>query len=370
MCSICKPTCAFWRFGLRVPLCVWLVLTGLGCGPDDLRDDRPLATGLCTSPSGRLLAFDLTRAGSPTGVWVISLSDGKAMVRIWKPHAINVVGWGRSDSSLYVLDEGRIARYELATGRESSVCVRVPENETESVRISDARYIAALDVFVIRALAEKPPEALWVVPAGSGRGTRIATGELVINAANVVMNGQSFVMIASDRFETPRLQMRGAAGRLRLYRYPSASAPLPVRLPVERGIVGRGDITADGAWAVMPFRDYPWDVPISRLYAVDLTRGTVVRQTTCQGAVAVAATGSKGVFLLIGPTTLAIISIEDFQPKALPGGPLGTPTGFTIRGNTEAVIAIDNGCEIWVIDVRTGQRRLLWRPGEADLEPH
>jgi hypothetical protein len=179
------------------------------------------------------------------------------------------------------------------------------------------------------------------------------------------MNGQSLVMITSDRVETPALQTHGAATRLRVYRYPSAGRPLEVRLPVERGIIGRGDITADGALAVIPFHDCPGDVPVSRLYAVDLTRGTVARETTCHGAVAVAATGSKGVFLLIGPATLATISFADFQPKAVTGGALGTPTGFTIRGNMEAVIAIDHGCEIWVINVRTGQRRLLWEPGRS-----
>jgi len=131
--------------------------------------------------------------------------------------------------------------------------------------------------------------------------------------------------------------------------------------------VGRGGITPDGAWAVLPFRDYPWDPPLSHLYAIDLAHGAVAKQVVYRGAVAVAATGPKGTFLLIGPTTLATIGLDDFKPRALPGGPVGMPTSFTMRGNTEAVIAVDNGGEIWVVEIATGERRLLWKPMIADL---
>jgi len=338
-----------------------LAVPGCFVGHRHLR--HTLITAVCVSPAGRQVAFNLTRPNHPTTVYVLRLADtdGKLARTFQKAGSVEVVGWC-DDKELYLLDNHRILRYEMASGKRASVSVHLPPAGGRERRIIHAAYVASLDLFVILARIGDSGDAIYAASPRSGKAETIARGRLVVHASGVVEHKRMISMIASERGTSPELP---SAAAFRLYRYPPAVPPVTFSLPICRGAAGLGDITPDGATAVLPYREYPWKPPRCYLYVVDLLGRRVRHKAALNGGVSVIRTGDANGFLVVGPDTFATFSIRNFQLKPMPGGPIGTPSSMAVTADMRAVIATTE-LELYVVDIKTGKRRLLWRAPGGD----
>jgi len=331
-----------------------------GCSARLARVHSTLINGLCISPAGSYLGFNLTRAKRPTAVYIVRLADGKPAAQVAKLGPVLMMGW-YDDRHFYVLDDGKVRRHEVGAQTQSSEPVRLPTKTGQTVRVTRGAYVPSLDMFLMVVDGGKSGWSLYAVPRSSGRGDVVFSGRLTVQAWGVPNSQRTLVVIASPRSEEPEKENPSVGGDLRLYYYPAVHAPKAFSLGAGRGFTGFGAISRDGRSAVLPYRDYTWKPAGGHLYIVDLPGGKARRAIGLKGGASVARIEGQDSFVIAGPDTFATLDLRSLQLKPIPGGPVGTPSSITTTKNMQAVVATYPDVKIHLVDIESGKRRVLWR---------
>jgi hypothetical protein len=304
------------------------------------------------------MAFWFRAAGRLPSIRVVSVADGRLVREIRR--ADDVVGWSSDGGSLYVLDRGQVWRFEIDSGKRVPVSFSFSPAATR-VYLGNARYVRGLGLFRFQAHVEGTGTGLYVAPASTRRARALAAGGYVIRGWGVA-EGRRLVLLVSKLLPPQQRKRSNTEDRLRVYFYPPGEMVSSFRLPWKEYTAGLGSLTADGRSAVLPCWEWVGRNRRCRVCLIALSSGAVLREIRTTGPVIVSRLGYRDTCLLMGPTILATLSLGKWELRPLPGGPIGTPCAVAPGTGPEVFVAAAEEAAIWRLDVRTGRRRVIWRP--------
>lgn len=348
------------RTGIIYRLMIAVLGLGVLLGTSSGAQRSTIITNLWRSPSGHFLAFERTEGEKPRTICVIRLHDGRLVKTVSSASPASMIGWS-GDAAIFALVRDSVWRYSISNAERSRVKLAFPERSGDHLYVGSATYNARLGGFIVRVDGRLSGPAVYAVPLAKGKATLIARGRLRFVAAALLESPWRELILAAETpspFEEALRPTRPEA--LRLFDYPRTMPEARIAVAGAPGnwMVG-GVISADGNSAVACYQDYPWEAQRFHLYYIDLRTKTIKRDLPLRERMIARRMRGSDSFLAVGRTILATFSLRDFTLHPLDGGPLGAPTAVEPLSATEAAIA--SGERVYVVDTRSGARRVLWR---------